>query len=96
MNKIIKIVLLIITILFLSLYFSNYSNEYYETKTYLTEEAIRKYENDLKENKTIIPNKYLPKEKNYNNKASKIGLNSSNFLEKVINKSLKYIAKYLD
>ena len=76
MNKIVKVILLVITILFLSLYFSNYNNNYYETKTYLTEEAIKKYEKDLKENKNILSNNYIPEEKNYNNNFSKI--NSKN------------------
>ena len=95
MNKIIKIILIIIIIFFLSLYFSNYNTGYYENKTYMTEEAIKKYENDLKEGKTIISNSYIPKEKNYNNSFSKIGLKSSNLIEKVINKTLKYLVKYL-
>ena len=96
MNKIIKIILIIITIFFLSLYFSNYNNTYYQNKTYLTEEAIKKYEKDLKENKIITSKKYITKEKNYNNKASSIGLKSSNLIEKIINISLKYLSKYLE
>lgn len=96
MNKVIRIILIIIITLFLSLYFSNYSNEYYENKTYMTEEAIKNYEKDLKEGKNIVSKKYLPKEKDYNNSASKLGLKSSNFLEKIINKGLKYMAKHLE
>ena len=96
MNKVIKVILIIIIILFLSLYFSNYNNSYYETKTYLTEEAIRKYEKDLKQGENILSNNYIPQEKNYNNKASTLGLKSSNFLENIINKTLKYMAKYLE
>lgn len=96
MNKVIKVILIIIIILFLSLYFSNYNNSYYETKTYLTEEAIKKYEKDLKQGKNILSNNYIPQEKNYNNKASTLGLKSSNFLENIINKTLKYMAKYLE
>lgn len=96
MNKVIKIILIVITIFFLSLYFSNYNTNYYQTKTYLTEEAIKKYEKDLKDNKNIISNNYLPKDKNYNNKASKLGVKVSNFIEKIINKSLRYIAKCLE
>ena len=93
--KVIKVILIVITILFLSLYFSNYNNMYYENKTYLTEEAIKKYESDLKENKSISSKNYLSKEKDYNNKASRIGLKSSNLIENIINKTLKYIGKYL-
>lgn len=96
MNKTIKIILIIITIFFLSLYFSNYNNTYYQNKTNLTEEAIRKYEKDLKDNKIITSKNYIPKEKNYNNKASSIGLKSSNLLENIINKTLKYLAKNLE
>lgn len=96
MNKIIKVLLVLVIIYFLSLYFSNYNNEYYETKTYLTEEAIKKYENDLKEGKNIISNNYIPKDKDYNNKASSIGIKTSNFIEKIINKGLNYLAKYMN
>ena len=96
MNKIVKCILIVISILFLSLYFSNYNNKYYESKTYLTEEAIKNYEKDLKDGKNIISNKYIPKEKEYNNNASKIGIKTSNFIEKIINKGIKYLAKYLE
>lgn len=96
MNKVIKGFLLLITILFLSLYFSNYNNDYYENKTYLTQEAIKNYEKDLKEGKIILGDKYLPKEKNYNNSISKLGLKSSNIIENLINKGLKYLVGYLD
>lgn len=96
MNKLIKIALLIITILFLSLYFSNYNTEYYETKTYLTEEAIKKYEKDLKDGKNIISHNYIPKEKDYDNTISKLGIKTSNLIDKIINKSLKYLVKYLE
>lgn len=96
MNKIVKVILLVITILFLSLYFSNYNNNYYETKTYLTEEAIKKYEKDLKENKNILSNNYIPEEKNYNNNFSKIGIKTSSFIENIINKTLKYIVKSIE
>ena len=96
MNKTIKIILIIITIYFLSLYFSNYNNNYYQNKTNLTEEAIKEYEKDLKENKSIVSKNYIPKEKCYNNKASSIGIKTSNFIEKIINRSLKYLAKYMN
>lgn len=96
MNKLLKIIVIIIIIFFLSLYFSNYNNDYYENKTYLTEEAIKKYEKDLKDGKNITSNNYVPKDKDYNNNASKIGLNSSNLIDKIINTSLKYLSKYLD
>ena len=96
MNRVIKVLIIVITIFFLSLYFSNYNNEYYETKTYLTEEAIRNYEKDLKEGKNITSNNYVPKEKEYNNSFSKLGLKSSNLIEKIIRKTLKYLVKNIE
>ena len=96
MSRVIKVIIIGICIVFLSLYFSNYNNSYYETKTYLTEEAIKDYEKDLKEGKNITSKNYIPEEKNYNNKASELGIKSSNFIDKIINKSLKYLAKYIE
>ena len=69
MNKILKLLGIILIILFLSLYFSKYNNNYYENKNNLTDEAIKRYEKDLKEGKNIDPNNYIVQEKNYNNKA---------------------------
>ena len=54
MNKLLKVIGLLIIIFFLSLYFSKYSSNYYNDKTNLTEEAIKRYEKDLKEGKNII------------------------------------------
>ena len=96
MNKIVKVILIVLSIFFLSLYFSNYNNEYYENKTYLTEEAIKDYEKDLKEGKNITSNNYVPKDKNYNNNFSKIGIKTSNIIESIINKTLKYLVKNLE
>ena len=96
MNKILKFIGIIVIILFLSLYFSKYNNTYYEEKTYLTEQSIKKYEKDLKEGKNIIANNYIKEEKNYNNKASILGIKSSKFIENLVNNTFKYLIKYID
>ena len=96
MNKLGKILAIGIMILFLALYLSSYTNQYYENKNILTEEAIHQFEKDLKTGKEIIPSNYLPKEKEYDNKISKIGRNTSEMIEKIFNKSLKSIMKYLE
>ena len=96
MNKLLKFIGIIIIILFLSLYFSKYSNSYYEEKTLLTEESIKQYEKDLKTGKNIVSNNYIPKEKDYNNKASKLGIKTSKLIEDLVNNTLKYIVKYMD
>ncbi len=96
MNRLIKVIMIIIIIFFLSLYFTKYSSDYYEMKSNLTEEAIKKYEKDLKEGKNIIPSNYIKEEKNYNNKASKLGLSLSHLIEKLVDDSFKYMMKYLE
>lgn len=91
-----KVVICIIVILFFSLYFSKYSNfYYYENRKVLTDEAMEKFEKDLKAGKTIKLEDYIPKEKDYNNKASRLGLKTSNLIDKCFTKSLKLFAKYL-
>lgn len=96
MNKIIKILGLLLIIFFLSLYFSKYTNTYYNDKSNLTEAAIKKYEKDLKEGKSINSNNYKVEEKNYNNKASIIGLKASKIIEDTFSYGLKHLMKYLD
>lgn len=96
MKKIIKVLSLIIIVFFIIIYL-NRNNNYYENKNILTNEAIERFEKDLKEGKEIIPSNYIEPEKNYNNKASKIVLKTSSIIEtfvnKVIKKALEYISK---
>lgn len=96
MNKIIKGTGIIIMVMFLSLYLSKFNIETYENKRLLTEEAIIKYEQDLKEGKNILENNYIPEEKNYNNKPSQIGRKVSNTIESSFKKALKMLMKILN
>lgn len=95
MKRIAKIILVVILILFFSLFFSRYNN-YYENKKVLTDEAIERFEEDLKAGKEIVASNYLEKDKNYNNKASRMGLKASKIIEKTFNKGLGLIMKYLE
>lgn len=96
MKNLLKGMFIITLILFLSLYFSKYNNEYYENKKILTDEAIAQFEKDLKEGKEINAKDYITEEKDYSNKVSKLGIKTSNMIENTFNKSLKYIVKYLE
>ena len=87
---------IILLIFFLALYLSSYNTSYYENKNILTEDAIKRFEKDLKEGKKINVNNYIEKEKNYNNKVSTYTLKLSNLIDKCINKSLKLVLKYLE
>ena len=96
MNNIIKISLNGILIFFLTLYFGKYSSIYYENKKVLTNEAIERFEKDLKEGKEIIPENYITKEKNYNNKISKLGIKTSKLIENSFHKLFHWIMKELN
>lgn len=96
MKRLIKLIGIILLIFFLALYLSSYNTSYYENKNILTEDAIKRFEKDLKEVKKINVNNYIEKEKNYNNKVSTYTLKLSNLIDKCINKSLKLVLKYLE
>ena len=94
MKKIIKIIMITLLMFFFSLYFSRYIG-YQDNKSILTDAAIKRFEKDLREGKEIDPNNYIIEEKDYNNKASRIGRKTSKIIEKSFTKSLKYIMRYL-
>jgi hypothetical protein len=96
MNKILKLLGVILVIMFLSVYFSRYNNNYYANQNVLTEEAIVKFEQDIKEGKDITVSSYLKEEKNYDNKLSKIGLKISNGIEIGFKKGLKFLFKSME
>ncbi len=94
-----RFVILVFIILFIALYTSQASGYYPNTeskKTTLTEDAIEKFEQDVKEGKEIVAKNYLQEEKHYNNKASKLGMNISNLIEKGFNKTMNAFFKEID
>ena len=94
MKKIIKVISLII-IVFFTITYLNRNNNYYENKNILTNEAIERFEKDLKEGKEIIPSNYIEPEKDYNNKVSKMVLKTSSIIEKFVNKVIKKVLEYI-
>ena len=73
---------------------------YYEytssKKNVLTEEAIKKFEEDVKSGKEIIASNYIEEEKDYKNKASKIGIEISNFVSNTYDTIMTYLFKQLE
>lgn len=95
MNNFIKVFLLSFFIIFLVMYFSS-SNGYYQyelnKKTNLTQEAIQRFEQDVKDGKEIDINNYLVNEKkDYSNNFSKMGLNLSNNIKKIFSEGVKLL-----
>lgn len=96
MNKIIKIIGVILVVMFLSTYLSRYNNNYYATQNVLTEEAIVKFEQDIKEGKDITVSSYLKEEKDYDNKLSDLGKKISSGIEIGFKKGLKFVFKCME
>lgn len=98
-NHIMKVIFMILIVLFIGLYISQISGYYEYTeskKTTLTKEAIEKFEKDVKNGKEIQAKNYLEEEKEYNNKASKLGMKVSTVIEKSFNKSMNYLFKEIN
>lgn len=83
-KKILKISIVIIIVLFLIIYI-NKENNYVANDYVISEESIKRFENDLKEGKEIIPSNYINQKKDYNNKLSLFGLKLSNLIERGVN-----------
>lgn len=91
--------LFILFIVYISLFIAGESG-YYEKQTYektiLTEENIRKFEEDVKNNKEINIEDYTTSEnKDYSCLASNAGDNFSNFVEKLFTEELGKVGKVL-
>ncbi len=94
MKRIVKIFIIALFIMYLITFINR--NNYYESNQVLSDNAIRNFEEDLRNGKKINPSNYLPKKKNYNNKISILFFNISKTIEKVVNRSLKKAIQYLE
>lgn len=78
----------VLFLLFIGLYLTQ-AFGYYEfdsgRKSALTESAIKRFEQDLKDGKEINVKDYLEEEKNYNNSLSTASIKISNALERCFN-----------
>lgn len=96
MNKknIIRFLFLTIFLFFLGLYIYQASN-YYEYEIYkrtkINNTKIKEFEEDLKNGDDVRKNNYLEKDKTYSNAIYKIGMGTSNIIEKSFNKIMKYL-----
>ncbi len=95
-------VLIVVMVLFgvyLALYYLAESG-YYDYKEYnkmvMTEEAMKKFENDIAAGKDITLNDYLESDyKDYSNNVSKLGLKTSETLENFVTKGIGSFFKVL-
>ena len=95
MEKFYKLILIFVIGIFLLLFFSS-SNGYYEyelnKKTNLTQDAILRFEEDIKNGKEIDINEYVVNDnKDYSNKFTKSGLKLSTNINKIFSESVKLL-----
>lgn len=94
-----RVVIFTLIILFTALYITQafgyyeYSNKKINT---LTEEAAKKFEEDVKNGKTIKASDYIKEENDYNNKLSRMGLSLSEFISSSFNKMMNFIFKEME
>ncbi len=93
------IVLTLLFILFLIIYLTNESG-YYQYKAYkkaiLTEENIKKFEQDVEDGKNVTVNDYVVSNYvDYSNSLSDLGYNIGKLTENVMNKGIKKTLKVL-
>ena len=94
-----RIVIFTLLILYSTLYVTQALGyyEYSNSKTNaLTNDAIKKFEGDVKSGKNIKASDYIKKENDYNNNLSKSGLALSNFIENVFDEIMGYIFKEIN
>lgn len=98
-EKVFNTILLILFLTFIGIYVTNASGyQEYEMykKTELTKEQIEKFENDIKDSKSIDINDYInDSDKNYANNFSKRSLSISNFMGKYIKKSISSVFDFM-
>ena len=93
-KRLAEIIFGILVILFLGLYISQMTGYYQYTeskKTTLTKDAIKRFEEDIRNGKEINAENYLEQETDYNNKLSTLGMKISRLIEKGFNKVMNSI-----
>ena len=98
-NRVFKPIIIIILIIFISSYYvsnSGYYEYHMQQKTVLTNEKIKEFEEDVKNNKDIDIKNYLEYEEvDYSNKLSNLVYDFSNNGVKVSRKVIKALFKKL-
>ena len=93
-----KILFIVLFAVFITIFVSN-KYGYYEYKKHekvtLTEEQIKKFEQDIKDGKNIDLQNYVVNDANYQTNFSQIGLNISNSIANTIKKGVDSLFGYM-
>lgn len=93
-------IILVLSFIFFVALFTSQNTGYYEygqyKKVLKTNEAILKFENEVKEENPIKEDTYLDSQyKDYSNNVSKLGLKTSTYIEKVFTEGIKDVFTFL-
>lgn len=97
MHPVLKI-LLVLFVLYTGLYIMDEAGYYEKSmkdKVFTTKEQIEKFEKDIKDNKNVESQSYLPKTKDYSNVFTKSALAVSKKLNKILTNSSKNAFDFL-
>ena len=98
-NKNIEFIIILVIIIYIACYYvasSGYYEYHLQEKTVLTNEKIKEFEEDIKNNRNIDVKDYLTyEEKDYTNKLTNLVYNISNQGNKLTKKCLKALFKKL-
>ena len=96
-KKITKLVIIVTLIIFVASYIISESGYYEYTmqqRTIITNEKIKEFEEDIRNNESIDLKEYLDKEQNdYSNKITTLVYNISDNSNKLARKAIKYLFK---
>lgn len=90
----ILLVLMYITIYIVSL--TSYYSTIESKNSTLTEEAIRRFENDVLSGEKIVASNYLEEKKSYDNLLSRTSIHIGNIIENIFNKIMKSLLKEVE
>ena len=93
-------IFIMLSFIFFAALFTSQNTGYYGygqyKKVLKTNEAISKFENEIKQNKIVEKDTYLDdKYKDYSNNVSKIGLKTSTYIEKIFTDGIKDVFTFL-
>ena len=94
-----RIVIFTLIILYTALYMTQAMGyyEYSNRKTnQLTEEAVKKFDADIKAGKNVKASDYIKKENDYNNNISRMGLSLSNVVGDIFDGIMSFIFSGID
>lgn len=98
-EKITKSITIFIIIIFFIVYFLSSTGIYeykLEKRKTLTEESIKRFEEDVKNGNVLDVSNYIVKDKNYDNNFSIINRKISNIVADGFSNVIKYITKYMN